>query len=411
MTNNNSPKIFKEKSMIIIVTWAKTLEQQKVLLDCIMSLDLLGIDICLSTHYPVSTTIQNLVSYYVYDKYNPIISSGGGWNYTMSVNNSPMIRIDINKEFTGLGVHSPAVFSSIKHSLHLAKSAGKKYVFYLEGDTVLNPKDLHSFYDVFRETLDTNKKAWFELYQDGKEEDVKSCNGEFWFGEVDFILNNIRFNKESQLDREISEEEAYDLFNPSQELGQVYDRDFRLEHHLYDSLKSVRGEYILKSRNGEIQFWDLFPNSKVNVYHSNPAAKSIINQSKIKIKNFHLSTFFLLSKNKKDKLKPLLCIVNHWMRKNKSQTFNDSIYTDKLNLFKILYFINGELVRDKEERLKIKNIAIFEQFDKIEEGNVYRVGVELYNEYNKGWDSFYQKEWTLDDVNDIEKVGTYELFE
>lgn len=29
----------------------------------------------------------------------------------------------------------------------------------------------------------------------------------------------------------------------------------------------------------------------------------------------------------------------------------------------------------------------------------------------KGWDSFYQKEWTLDDVNDIEKVGTYELFE
>ena len=51
------------------------------------------------------------------------------------------------------------------------------------------------------------------------------------------------------------------------------------------------------------------------------------------------------------------------MRKNKSQTFNDSIYTDRLNLFKILYFINGELVRDKEERVKIKNIAIFEQFD------------------------------------------------
>jgi hypothetical protein len=61
---------FKEESLIIIGTWAKTLEQNKLLIDCITNLDLLGMDICLVSHYPISTTIQKLVSYYVYDKYN-----------------------------------------------------------------------------------------------------------------------------------------------------------------------------------------------------------------------------------------------------------------------------------------------------------------------------------------------------
>jgi len=409
-------KKFKEESMIMLVTWAKELEQQKLLLDCITSLDLLGIDICLTSHYPVSTTVQNLVSYYIYDKYNPLISAGAGqgWNYTMSVNNRPAMRIDINKEFTGIGVHSPAVFSSIKHSLHVAKSANKKYVFYTESDTIINPKDLHSFYDVFKETLDNNKKAWFELYERGKEEDVMSCNGEFWFGEVDFFLNNIRFSKESQLAGEITEKDAYDLFNPIQH-HLFANRGFGLEHHLYDSLKSVRGEYILKSRKGKIQFQNHFPNSEVNVYHPNLdcsfSGKALANQSKIKIKNFHLAPFFLLSRNKKYGLKPLLCIVNHWMRLNKSQTYNDSMYENAENLFKILYFINDKLVSNREVKLFIKNASIFEQFDEIEEGNIYRVEVELYNKYNRGWDLFYQREWIRNDVDEIAKVGTYELFE
>jgi len=99
------------------------------------------------------------------------------------------------------------------------------------------------------------------------------------------------------------------------------------------------------------------------------------------------------------------------MRLNKSQTYNDSMYENAENLFKILYFINDKLVSNREVKLFIKNASIFEQFDEIEEGNIYRVEVELYNKYNRGWDLFYQREWIRNDVDEIAKVGTYELFE
>ena len=59
---------FKEECIIVIGTWTKSIEEHKLLINCISSLSLLDVDICLVSHYPVSSTIQSLVSYYVYDK-------------------------------------------------------------------------------------------------------------------------------------------------------------------------------------------------------------------------------------------------------------------------------------------------------------------------------------------------------
>lgn len=67
---------FKEESIIVINTWTETIEQNKLLNDCILNLSLLDIDICLVSHYPISTTIQNLVSYYVYERVGFFLSKG-----------------------------------------------------------------------------------------------------------------------------------------------------------------------------------------------------------------------------------------------------------------------------------------------------------------------------------------------
>jgi hypothetical protein len=369
---------FKEESIVVINTWAETIEQNKLLHDCILNLSLLDVDICLVSHYPISTTVQNLVSYYVYDKNNKLFEKSNyekwWWYYHP-------IKITLNNYLKSVYAHCPAVFSSIKHSLHLAKSANKKYVFYLESDTIINPKDLHSFCDIYDETLNSNKKAWFESYQYTKNnKEIDSVNGEFWFGEVDFLLENIDFSKTIW--------------------------EYGLEYHLFNCLKDVKDKYILTIRDEKKPYKNKFPNSVINQVHSSPMYSKNINP---KVKNFHLLGAVLLSEKEKSGLKPMLVLINHWDRNNKNQTFNNSMFSDIDNNFHILFFINDKLSLENKISLSNHNQSYWHQLPEIEDENTYRVEVNLYNEYTREWDWFYKKEWTSNDINEIKNEGNYEI--
>jgi hypothetical protein len=371
---------FRKDSVIVINTWAETLEQQKLLLDCITNLDLLDIDICLVSHYPISTVVQNLVTYYVYDKNNELSEMDNKtwyWHYYP-------IKIFLNRLLKSFYSHHPAVLDNIKNSFYMAKARNKKYVFFMDNDAIINISDLHSFYDIYEETLNSNKKAWFETYQIIKNnKDVDSVNCDFFFSDVDFMIDNIDFSKTIW------------------ELG--------LEHHIFTCLKNVKDEYILNIRNEKIPYESKFPNSAINQMHSKPPIHS--KDINPKIKNFHLLGNVLLSENKKNGLKPMLVIINHWNRENKSQTFNNSMFSDKDNIFNISYFIDDKLISSDEITLNKPNSSYYKQFNNIEDKNTYRVEVDLYNEYTREWDWFYNKEWTLDDINDMKKDGNYDFFE
>lgn len=374
---------FKEESIIVINTWAETIEQNKLLNDCILNLSLLDIDICLVSHYPISTTIQNLVSYYVYDKNNNIYDGGSSnniieswfWHYDP-------IKVLLTRFSKSLYDHHPAVLSNIKNSFYMAKARNKKYVFFMDNDDIINISDLHSFYDIYEETLNSNKKAWFETYQIIKNnKDVDSVNCDFFFSDVDFMIDNIDFSKTIW------------------ELG--------LEHHIFTCLKNVKDEYILNIRDGKIPYESKFPNSDMNLMHSKPPIHS--KNINPKIKNFHLLGTVLLSENEHHGLKPMFIIINHWDRENKSQTFNNSMFSDIDNNFHILFFINDKLSLENKISLSNHNQSYWHQLPEIEDENTYRVEVNLYNEYTREWDWFYKKEWTSNDIDNIKKDGNYDL--
>jgi hypothetical protein len=89
-----------------------------------------------------------------------------------------------------------------------------------------------------------------------------------------------------------------------------------------------------------------------------------------KIKNFHLLGTVLLSENEHHGLKPMFIIINHWDRENKSQTFNNSMFSDVNNNFHISFFINDKLSFEKKISLTDHNKSFWSQLPDIEDNNI-----------------------------------------
>ena len=565
---------FKEESLIIIGTWTKTVEEHKLLIDCITNLSLLDIDICLVSHYPISTTIQRLVSYYVYDKYNGSslsnedVGTGWYWNYFP-------IQVFF-QDLDGGYEHQSAVLYTMRNGFSLAKSIGKKYAFYMESDSIIHPKDLHSLYDIYEETLNSNKKAWFTKYIHTEGDDITAIDTLFFFSEVEFALDNFDFNKidwdeyglethlfrcvESSVDEllidnigkklvDLVDNSGFLLSYPetSTDKGTIhsymddydelfsrikysaknvleigiwkggsmvlwhdyfenaiihgvdidinnipkflnkYDRiktylggaynyeefikptfkDMKFDliiddgsHELHVQKRFVKHYFPLLSENGILIIEDIqdmnfckeiinefpeevrdkvqvidrrdvndryddilivycitgiertyeyrFPNSIMNQHHRRLSvhAKNI----NPKIKNFHLLGNLLLSVERKYGLKPLLILINYWEpegHQENNPSFTDVMFRGKDNIFKILYFENDELLITDEINLKDENSSYFKQFPEIIDLKVYKVRVELYNEYTKSWEMFYEREYDLNGVDDWQKDGHY----
>ena len=70
-------------------------------------------------------------------------------------------------------------------------------------------------------------------------------------------------------------------------------------------------------------------------------------------------------------------------------------------------FENDELLITDEINLKDENSSYFKQFPEIIDLKVYKVRVELYNEYTKSWEMFYEREYDLNGVDDWQKDGHY----
>ena len=64
-----------------------------------------------------------------------------------------------------------------------------------------------------------------------------------------------------------------------------------------------------------------------------------------------------------------------------------------------------------EVNLFVENTSYYRQLSEIHEGKDYKIKVELYNEYNRCWDVFYEEEYTFDDIEDMKSRGDYNLYD
>jgi hypothetical protein len=123
--------------VIIIGAYSNTPEKKDLLLKCIQSCKQTNIDIILSSHFEELSEIYSQVDYYIYDKDNPIITYEEGHKFGCYVNFYAKNK-DKSACWSGAMQHSYAVFTLMRNGINLAKNLNKKYIHFMDYDSVID---------------------------------------------------------------------------------------------------------------------------------------------------------------------------------------------------------------------------------------------------------------------------------
>lgn len=129
------------KESVVVLSYANTPEKVEILKECIQSVCDNGYSVILSSSYPVSTEIQNMCDYLIFDKENPVIMGqdlekiGGSiffWLKYPQFENSH--AADMN--------HSYAVLKLMKNAAGIAKINNIEKLHFLNYDYIIEDKNL-----------------------------------------------------------------------------------------------------------------------------------------------------------------------------------------------------------------------------------------------------------------------------
>jgi glycosyltransferase involved in cell wall biosynthesis len=142
-----------EEECIILGTYPNIKDRVQWTKDTINSLKPLGRKIILVSHYPVDQDIQNMVDYYIYDRYNPLTHHT---YYSRFYNDKPDYFAEININVLKNSNQSLTVLTNMFNGAKAAKELGFKRFFYTTYDVALDPRDV----DVVNEAFKTDKKLY-----------------------------------------------------------------------------------------------------------------------------------------------------------------------------------------------------------------------------------------------------------
>lgn len=122
------------KKIFIIDTYPKTEKQKKILGECIESIKLIGWDILLVSHFPVSEEIQERVTYFIYDKNNSFVPP----NITPHTFLSNSF-FDSKVYSSG---HALAITINMFNGFKFAECYGYDFCYFMESDSILSKNDI-----------------------------------------------------------------------------------------------------------------------------------------------------------------------------------------------------------------------------------------------------------------------------
>jgi len=131
------------KNLVIILSHCDTEEKIKILEDKLESLNMLGLDVMLLSHCPVSADIQKEVSYFVFDKSNPLLHIENGPLHSQSRTVTAWFEIPFGDNFLEMMSFLPdagwAVFNKIIKAADLALPLDYDYYSIINYDLDLQP--------------------------------------------------------------------------------------------------------------------------------------------------------------------------------------------------------------------------------------------------------------------------------
>jgi len=172
--------------LVIIGTYPNLKSRVQLTKDTIKSVKKLGRKILLVSHYPVDAETQEMVDFYIYDKYNPLCHHSY-YNLFSRTTDDYQVKLNIN----GLKYanQSLAVLTNICNAIKLAYTTGFKSFFYTTYDVVLDERDIPEVERGFKAV--ENNNAYLSSLNTPFGKGIQT-NGMFF--NTEFFLNTINID-------------------------------------------------------------------------------------------------------------------------------------------------------------------------------------------------------------------------
>jgi autotransporter strand-loop-strand O-heptosyltransferase len=211
------------EDVFVIDSWPNTKEKEDTLIDLIKRLKHFNIPIILAGHFPISSYIQELVDYYIFDKKNDLVHIYEFEKYNINSDRwteTNDYRVTNKVEFH----HDYSIWLTMKSAFNLANQLGKKYIHFLEYD---NLPELVQYRQSFIEYIRHNDAVLFEYDRGSTKYNDPYCST--------FIFS-IRTDVALSLINQINTKEEYFTGDPHK---------WQLEKRFFNALRSVTSNYCV----------------------------------------------------------------------------------------------------------------------------------------------------------------------
>ena len=203
--------------VFVIDCWPDTKEKESTLIELIKKVKVYGAPIILAGHYPISTKIQRMVDYYLYDGNNDILLEKDFGEY--GINSDRWTDMGTYKITNKIDFHHDyAIWLTMKNAFNLVKQLGKQYIHFLEYD---NLPDEIQYRQSFMEYVRKNDAVVYE-YSEGSTKESNPYSSAYIFSiKTDVALKMISL---------INSKDEYFFNKPDR---------WQLEKQLYQSIRKV----------------------------------------------------------------------------------------------------------------------------------------------------------------------------
>ena len=205
------------EDIFIIDCWTDTIEKKKTLIELINRLKGFNVPILLCGHYPIDTSIQSMVDYYLYDGNNDLLLEKDFQEY--GVDSDRWSQLPNYKIVNKVNFHHDyAIWCTMRNAFKFAQNLGKKYIHFLEFDNL--PDDVQ-YRQSFMEYIRRHDAVVYEYTQNSTKEDNPYC--------ATYIFS-IRTDTANKIISKINTKEDYFKNKPN---------SWQLEKVFYQTLKQI----------------------------------------------------------------------------------------------------------------------------------------------------------------------------
>jgi len=379
------------KEVVIISCHSNTNASEDKTIECINAIKKTGKKIILTSHFPVSNKLQEIVDYYIYDKNNPI-TTHDFYSRSWFTTEDYYAEIDLTKNNNN-SYHGIGCLINYYNGMSLAKDLGFELAHCINFDIIISNSDIHVLDDISKWISENNKQGYF---LSPVEKEGMTFKTVFFSCKPEYFLQHFKYPHSEK------EYTKFILESGSESNG--------LENYFYNNLKDNLEDLATDEMTEDF----LFPNSDINSFSMIEYFTVLPYEDKEdKFVVWYNSSNVIDSRNLDIKVyKDEYIILGKCLPIDTDFKFTEIIDYDQKSVYKIECIVKNE----NDEILKDKKIEIF-SYDDIKDNGIFKNlnkeisvnTVKIPNNIKEEFKNLINYKFNINNFN-IRKEGTNKLF-